>query len=378
MKVIVTGDFFPGLRLKKEITQPPQELLGDFHGVLSEADLAVVNLEAPLTSSIQPIAKTGPALKGEAKAATFLKEACFGLATLANNHILDYGATGLKDTLQVLREHEIYSIGAGLSVTEAMIPYVFRKDQRKLAILNFAENEWSTTHENHPGANPIDAVSNFVAIQNAKKTADHVLVITHGGHEMYQLPSPRMKSLFRFYITAGADVVVNHHPHCVSGHEKYAGGLIFYSIGNFLFDHISHREGIWNKGVAIELIWSDDNVLKFQLLHFDQSGNQKIFSLCDQKENEQRNKELSSLNKIIEDDALLKKHFAKWANSRAKQYWAFIEPHHNRYVQALQNRKLLPSLWSERKKLYLLNLIRCEAHHDILKFLLEDEVSNTQ
>ena len=377
MKIIITGDFFPGLRMIPELAQPPQELLGDFYDILSEADLAIVNLEAPLTFSNKPIAKTGPAIKGEAQASIFLKEANFGLTTLANNHILDYGVVGLKDTLQILKKNELNWVGAGLSDTKAKTPYIFQKHQKKLAVLNFSENEWSTTHGNYPGANPIDAVANFAAIQKAKKEADYVLVITHGGHELYQLPSPRMKSLFRFFIDAGSDVVINHHPHCISGYEEYAGGLIFYSIGNFLFDHRYYRQNIWNKGVAVELKWSNNNNLSFQLLHFNQSGNKKMFSLCGRKENEQRNQELSLLNNKINDDFLLKKNFANWANSRTKQYKAYIEPHSNRYVQALQNRTLLPSLWSKRKKLYLLNLIRCEAHRDILKFLLENEISDS-
>ena len=106
------------------------------------------------------------------------------------------------------------------------------KGDVNIAVLNFAENEWSTASSDKPGANPINPISNFNSINITKESVDIVIVITHGGHEMYRLPSPRMKELYRFYIDAGADIVINHHTHCTSGYEKYNGKFIFYSIGN--------------------------------------------------------------------------------------------------------------------------------------------------
>ena len=72
--------------------------------------------------------------------------------------------------------------------------------------------------ENNIGANPIDIIDNAAQIKKAKKECDFVIVIAHGGHEYYNLPSPRMQKLYRFFAENGADIVIGHHTHCVSGH----------------------------------------------------------------------------------------------------------------------------------------------------------------
>lgn len=377
MKVLIVGDFYPGLRLKSAIHEHPLDILGNFTSHIRTADLAIVNLEAPLTAHELSITKTGPALKGNLDAARFLKKAGFNLATLANNHILDYGPVGLADTIANLRKTELPYVGAGENVEAAAQAFFFSQEGKTLAVLNFTENEWSTTHGVDPGANPIDPVANFRAIQSAKERADFVLVITHGGHEMYQLPSPRMKALFRFYVDAGAHAVVNHHPHCTSGYEIYQGAPIFYSLGNFLFDHISHRDGIWNKGMCVTLSFEKIKPVQFHMIHFDQSGPEALFTLTDQTVQNDRALNLEELNKVISDDDALAKAFKKWVTENATQYRAYIEPHRIRPIQALQNRGWLPSIWPDRKKKYLLNLIRCESHRDVLRTLLENETSHT-
>ena len=198
MKVLVTGDFCPQHRLKTLGEKLNIQSLADFLPVIQEVDLAITNLECPLTDAAQPIAKTGPTLKGEKTVAYFLKKAGFGLVTLANNHIMDYGTEGLKDTLDLLKNWGIQTVGVGLNSREAGSPYLYEKGALTLTILNFAENEWSTTSGDDPGANPIDPVENWRSIARAKANSDRVMVITHGGHEMYRLPSPRMKQLIRF------------------------------------------------------------------------------------------------------------------------------------------------------------------------------------
>lgn len=75
----------------------------------------------------------------------------------------------------------------------------------------------------------------------------------HGGVEHYNLPSPEIKQLHRFFIEAGADAVVNHHQHCFSGYEVYKSRPIFYGIGNFLFDDARKIDSPWNYVYIVEL-----------------------------------------------------------------------------------------------------------------------------
>ena len=81
----------------------------------------------------------------------------------------------------------------------------------------------------------MDIIDNTNQIREAKASHDKVIVIVHGGHEYYNLLSPRMQKQYRFYADQGADIVVGHHTHCISGNEIHNGVPKYYSLGNFLF-----------------------------------------------------------------------------------------------------------------------------------------------
>lgn len=370
INLLVCGDFAPVGRMNSLIEESRYDhIFNELHQEIKTADIAVVNLEAPLIDTGVPHRKTGPTLKGGMKCAEALAFADFDLVTLANNHIMDYGEAGLRDTLRSLDQHGIAHIGAGINSAEAAKPFFFEKGGLRVAIVNFAEHEWSASEAGIPGANPIDPTSDLRMIQEVREHANKVIVITHGGHEMYELPSPRMKSLLRFYVDAGADAVINHHPHVVSGYEVYAGAPIFFSVGNFVFDRAGNYHSPWNKGIAVRLVLTNDEVM-FDILHFDHSNSQLGVALCSTEESLQRDKKLQQLNAIIADEHELAHSFEIFTKGSERLYLAYIEPHKNRYLQYLQNRKIIPSLWSRRKIEYLLNLIRCESHRELLEKIL--------
>lgn len=378
MKINVLGDFYGGGEVEAVIRNHPHQLINkDVLEIIQSSDLSIVNLESPLTGHSKAITKSGPAIKADKSVAAFLKNTVsIDLVTLANNHILDFGSQGIKDTLDALNGEGVSYCGAGMNHHEAFKPFIFEQKGKKLAILNFCENEWSTTFSNHPGANPIDEIQNYRQIVAAKQIADYVLVIAHGGHEHYTLPSPRIKKLFRFYAEAGAQAVVGHHPHCVSGYEIYDNVPIIYSLGNFLF----HRQGsvneLWNQGMLVSLEFEDD-VCRFDYTFFDQcNGHFKVESI-DNTEKRRRTKAMEDLNEIIASDERLDLDYNNLLKSQYRMYKAYLEPHSNRYLQFLQSRKILPSLWSKRKRVYLQNLIRCEAHRDVILSLLADENSHS-
>lgn len=378
MKVVIVGDFYPNLKLKnKLLNNKPSEIFGKFYNIIQESDLAVVNLETPLTKYDRAINKTGPALRADKEFASFLRNTGFGIATLANNHIMDYGQKGLEDTVEALNNVGLAYVGAGSTIYAAKKPYMFNsKEGKRLAILNISENEWSTTKGDFPGAAGFDPVSNFNSIQEAKKKADFVLLITHGGHENYNLPSKSFRDLLRFFVDAGADAIINHHPHCISGHEFYKGKPIYYSIGNFLFDNMGSELTYWNKGMAVEIDFSKSNINTVNHI-FYQSINDKAFELLEGEAAKTELSEIDKLDKIIQNDEELDRKFQAWIEKSRKYYKINIEPHSIRILQALQNRKIVRSLWSKRKKLFLINMLRCESHREMLIQQLENEISNT-
>jgi poly-gamma-glutamate capsule biosynthesis protein CapA/YwtB (metallophosphatase superfamily) len=379
LKILIVGDFYPNEKLSKDLlNKEPNEVFGSFFKQINEADLAIVNLESPLTNHSIQINKTGPALKADPNIAKFIKKAGFKLATLANNHVLDFGEIGIKDTIETLNQNNIDFLGAGQNSIQAGKPYIFKHSSGKtLAVLNFAENEWSTTNSEKTGANGIDPVSNFYAIKKAKLEADFVLVITHGGHENFNLPSLSYRNLLRYYVDAGADAVINHHTHNISGFENYNRKPIYYSIGNFLFNgQDSNNLSYWNKGLAVEIGF---NLNKITANHycFIQAYKDKIFEILKGEDLATLNTEINRLSKIINSDQELIQGFEIWKKSSKSYYKYNIEPHGNRILQFLQNRGFAPSLWSAKKKKYLLNMLRSESHRELLISLLEDENSNS-
>ena len=221
--------------------------------LFEQSDYNIVNLEAPVTDSETKTLKTGPNLKADRDSTlNVLQTLQIDAVTLANNHVLDYGEQGIADTLQFCKDNNIDTVGAGMNLSEAFKTLYIDSKEGKIAIVNFAENEWSAATADSAGFNPMDIIDNSYQIKKAKEIADYVVVIVHGGHEYYNLPSPRMQKQYRFYAEQGADIVVGHHTHCISGYEEYKGVPIYYSLGNFLFTENSTNDD-WYTGLVLEI-----------------------------------------------------------------------------------------------------------------------------
>lgn len=142
----------------------------------------------------------------------------------------------------------------GPNIKEATKPLIVTVNDLRVAILNFAENEWSTAGPDKAGASLLDLIDNYYRIHEAKQKADFLLVILHGGNEYYPFPSPRMKKTCRYFVDIGANAVICHHTHVPSGLEIYQDAPIVYSTGNLLFDWPERKPEDWCKGYIIELI----------------------------------------------------------------------------------------------------------------------------
>jgi poly-gamma-glutamate synthesis protein (capsule biosynthesis protein) len=128
--------------------------------------------------------------------------------------------------------------------------------------------------------------------------------------------------------------------------------------------------------MAVNLKISKESI-SFKIIHFNQANDNAILEICNEEETTDRINKIEKINAIIQDDSMLSDEFNLWIQSQKKMFNAFIEPRSIPFLTALQSRKILPSLWNKRKKMFLLNLIKCEAHQDILVSILKDDVSNT-
>lgn len=364
VNIFISGDFCPRLRAYQLIHNGQMDLLfGDIIDIIKSCDYAITNLEAPLTNQGKPIPKTGPNLRLPENTIDALVYAGFNMVTLANNHIMDYGFEGLISTINLCVNNNIRVVGAGTNKDEAKTIICKTINNVSFSFINICENEWSTTVNEKPGANPLDEIAVYHQIQDAKNKAKHVILLCHGGHETYGYPSPRMKKLYRWFIDLGVDAVIGNHTHCYSGAEIYKNKPIVYSLGNFIFDHKSFRNTSWNVGCATILKFDNDNV-SFELIPFSQCTENIGLKLFDNEQKKQFQEENERKRAIIESDELLEKEFAKFLSNR--YICDFMEPCQNRYYLTAVHKNWVPSFINKKKLLLLLNLVRCESHRDVL------------
>ena len=370
IKILVTGDFCPVNRIEKlALDSNFDDIFNDFNNVLVDNDLVITDLECPLTITDKTRVKIGPHQRAHPACVKILEYANIDLVTLANNHIMDYGSKGVEDTLEICQANNISFVGIGTSIQEASEPYFLNKKNKRIAILNFADDEFIITPDGKYRCNAIDNVNFYYDIQRIRESNDFILVIVHGGNEFYELPSPRIKKLYRFLIDIGADVVLAHHTHVFSGFELYKSRPIFYGLGNFIYDWPGKCNTAWNKGYAVRLTLSGN--IDFELIPFKQRNETPGVFLLDESETTDFESHISYLNSVIADDIKLEQHFLKHIKSVTPMYNAFIEPYFGRFISVLRNHKLFPKFMSPRKRMLLLNLIRCESHREVLLRMLE-------
>lgn len=344
----------------------------DLIKLFAKSDLNIINLEAPVTASNSKILKTGPHLKAdETSTRRILKELNVDLVTLANNHVLDYGEEGVIDTLKFCEQNNIEAVGAGANLHEASKIFYIDSEEGRVGIVNFTENEWANATENSAGANPMDTIDNARQINEAKSQSDHVIVIVHGGHEYYNLPSPRMQKQYRYYVDCGADLIVGHHTHCISGFEIYNAVPIYYSLGNFLFTSDNIHDD-WYMGLVLEVEVKRDG-LSTKLHPVQQE--KKSFGLSLIKDNLKNLvlEKVSSYSQTITSEEELDMAWSNFIELNYKGYinrWSPLSFIKNRYIKAAFNRLKYTGINMKGLVIYL-NLMRCEAHADLSKEIIQ-------
>ena len=374
MKILIVGDFCPRGRVSKLIEKDKGvELFApDVLQKIKESNYAIVNFECAVAdANSKPISKCGPNLRCSAKAVKVLKEAGFHCATLANNHFRDFGDEGVAMSIKAFNENGLEYCGGGLNIEEAEKVFYKRLDDGILAVINVCENEFSIATSTRAGSAPLETVRVFHKIKEARQKSDYVLVIIHGGHEHYQLPSPRMKELYRFLIEVGADAVVNHHQHCYSGYEFFNGKPIVYGLGNFLFDHPKQRKSIWNEGYMAILEFSQSSV-KLEQIPYIQCDDEANVRLMNEMEHKRFDDNIEQFNVIISDKNKLEQEMRVFVESRKRSVLGVFTPYMNEYVRAAASRHWLPYCLPKSKVLAMINYISCEAQRDVTLDFLQD------
>lgn len=365
MKLLITGDFVVNQ------TYNPSQINKELIELFGQSDYNIVNLEAPVTKSTLKILKTGPHLKSDrGSTEKVLKVLNINMCNLANNHILDYGEQGVLDTLNFCHKNGIETVGAGKDKNEASNIHIIDRGDIKIGILNIAENEWASATNSAAGANGMDIIDDIKLIKSASKKVDVLILVIHGGNEYTPYPSPRMVKQYRFYAENGANVIVGHHTHCISGYEIYNGVPIFYSLGNFLFTTNLLKSNSWYYGLVLSLTINKFNSISFEIIPVIQNKITRTISLAN---NESKHKIISDVNEVNRVILHSKQLVLKWEEYVQKvmpSYIKSISPLggiRNRYIKAaIYKTGLYKYLLHETYIKEVLNRIRCEAHNDVV------------
>lgn len=373
IKVLIAGDFCDNGRVSPLIAEGNfAELFAEVKPIVEAADYSLVNFEFPVVEGApSPIEKCGPCLKGQKKAIDAIKYTGFKCATLANNHILDHSESNCLNTKALLETAGVETVGVGKNAKEARNVLYNNIKGETLAVINCCEHEFSIATETTAGANALNPVQQYYAIKEAREKADYVLVVVHGGHEHFQLPSPRMKETYRFFIDAGADAVVNHHQHCYSGYEVYNGKPIFYGIGNFCFDSENKRDSIWNEGFLLTLNFASGSTA-FELCPYVQCNESPSVVPMLGERREAFYEKISELNRIIADDALLRESHIRWMDQSISDIKMLFSPFSFRLFRSLVSRKILPPILSRKRQIRMLAFLQCESHICRIQHILKN------
>ncbi len=231
---------------------------------IREADLAILNLECGLSSDGTPIRKRF-SVKADPQAAGGLSRAGFGAAALANNHSVDCGRWELPETLEALRSRNLVPVGAGMTLAEAGAPAILARNGMRIAVLarTFVLPDGIIYREDLPTIASYDPGRLEEEIRAAEEQADAVIVSLHWGGEYARQPQESQRRIARRLVDAGAALVIGHHTHTPQPVERYAGGLIAYSLGNVVFD--SAGEG-GRSGTALRCTLTSEGVRDYEAI----------------------------------------------------------------------------------------------------------------
>ena len=259
IKIGFTGDFSFS-EYTQYLYKSPENVDKKIYDFLNRNDYNVINFESPITRSAIT-KKNVLSKKSDPKSVTYVgKNIKNPIFNLANNHVMDYGINGLFDTLKKLDKSNIKYIGAGKNSDKAT-DYIILGDLVKVGILSFQYKDYLVSTNDTPGtAHKSHKRLIKAKIRKLKSLVDWVVVIYHGGEEFTNTPMPYTRRYYKKILKMGADILVCHHPHTVQGYEYFGKKMVFYSLGNFIFDTNYQRtqEGT-EYGELISISFSKNN-----------------------------------------------------------------------------------------------------------------------
>jgi poly-gamma-glutamate capsule biosynthesis protein CapA/YwtB (metallophosphatase superfamily) len=244
--------------------------------LIQSADLAMVNLEGPLTDCSEPFMEKQYTLRVPPRMCQALVAAGIYAVTMANNHILDFGFPGLEETFKTLSANNISFCGAGMTLPEAYQPTYLTIKETKVALIGysvvFPSEFWAD--KSHGGTAFPYQEKVIEALKTAHSKADMIIVQVHWGEELRDNPKHYQTDLAHLLVDHGANVVFGHHAHIPLGIEIYKGVPIFYGLGNFAFGTYSEKA----RGMGAEVTLVGKKVISGKIIPLNVLNEEVEFS----------------------------------------------------------------------------------------------------
>lgn len=217
-----------------------------------DGDMTLINLENPLIPEQDcPITNTVMVFCAPTEVASVLADSGVTVANIANNHVLDYGPSGVETTKQALK-------AAGVAPSNEDLLAIVDRGDTQFGFIGF--NLIKQTPD-YPVLSQEEIVTR---IKQADAKVDVLVVSFHWGEEYTTVPTGEQEALGRAAIDAGATLVIGNHPHSIQPMEEYRGGIIIYALGNTIFDNMSSM-GSRNGKIAV-FQFLDDKLTSFKLV----------------------------------------------------------------------------------------------------------------
>ena len=233
---------------------------------LGSSDFSLINVEMAISDRGEPHTKEF-VFRAPPSAAERIAAGGVSVANLANNHADDYGSDALTDTVDLLEEAGVTTIGAGRDADEAY-------QYRLLTAANGVRVAFVGASMIVPAGFPAGSTTPGIAsvhspararvldtVRAAAADADAVVVAVHWGIERDTCPSNEQRLLARQFLDAGADAVIGHHPHVLQPVELVGRKLVAYSLGNFIWHA---RPGILGETGVLQIDFDGDGVVAWE------------------------------------------------------------------------------------------------------------------
>lgn len=228
--------------LRNRLNADPRTALGPIAKVLGASDLAMVNLETAITTGGTPAPGKQFTFRAPATALTALKAAGVDVASLANNHGMDYMQGGLTDSLAAIRRSRFPVVGVGRNEAEAYRPWRTTVNGNRVAVIGATQvldaefiQAWTATGDKGGLASAKNEARLLQEVRRARRNSDTVIVHLHWGTELQKCPNQAQRDLAPKLVEAGADVVVGGHAHILLGSGYLKNAYVSYGMGNFVF-----------------------------------------------------------------------------------------------------------------------------------------------